>query len=138
MIERYFAVFVVGAIAGSIITYLIVTFEKRMVSRVRSRIETLGDYHGLNSAQYKTIHSKQMASDGEILAYYNWAKSLPRGRAYHRINRISMAAEGVICEKLFGLTIVDAMYIGVAKSETELRERLNMKIKEKATRDSMA
>jgi hypothetical protein len=66
--------FLLGAAIGSIITYWIVTREKRLISSVRKQIDFLAPLHELTPAQSHKGgplgHFSEIATDKEILAFY--------------------------------------------------------------------
>jgi hypothetical protein len=73
--------FALGAAISWLATYLVLTHEKRMISRIKSNLDSLAGYHNLTQHQYTQIHpplyggsaSIPLASDEQILNTYNWA-----------------------------------------------------------------
>ena len=106
--EGEFSAFVLGAVVGSIITYWNVTREKRLISSVRKQIDFLADLHEFTPDQSREASSSQIATDEEILRFCRWGSVGQRSgqtlaEAYRKLDPISLAAEGIICEKLLGL-----------------------------------
>ena len=78
--------FLVGATLGSVITYLIVTYEKRVVRRVRRCVEHFAMEHELAEHELRktcfpqgerhrqTTYRGTIGSDEKILALYDWAE----------------------------------------------------------------
>jgi hypothetical protein len=122
-----FGAFLVGATLGSAITYLIVTHEKRIVTRVRHCVDHFALEHELaqheyekarfpyNESRRQTIYPGTIGSDEEILALYNWAKKLRDDPMMNSSvkkklrNPIALAAEALICRELLGLEPADAV-----------------------------
>jgi hypothetical protein len=115
--EHGLSVFVAGAAIGSIVTYWIATREKRIILRIREKICYLGSFHELTTDQHRqTIRptaTLKMASDQEVLQCYHWAVNAKRNSIAGRnmLKKTSptlLAAETIICEKFFGLSMEDA------------------------------
>jgi hypothetical protein len=110
--------FLLGAAVGSIITYWIVTREKRLISRIRDNIHFLADLHELTPAQRRKagplLDFSEIATDKEILEFYRWGHELvkgkgPKGAEIDKLDPISIAAEGIIFDKLLELPRVLAV-----------------------------
>jgi hypothetical protein len=106
-----------AAAVGSVITHWIVTREKRLISRVRDNIHFLADLHELTPAQRRKagplLDFSEIATDKEILEFYRWAL-LARtdrlaGAEINKLHPISIAAEGIIFDKLLELPRVLAV-----------------------------
>src|SRR5262245_40500274 len=97
-----------GAAVGWAITYWYTTYEKRAILRVRHEIDHLGSYHKLSKPEYrKTLFpAKNLVSDEEVLEMYNWAMDVCRDikkKHKRKWSADKLAAEAIICEKLFNL-----------------------------------
>lgn len=110
MIPKYIVlVFILGAMVGWAVAYFVLTKEKRIVSNIRREIDYLGLYHDLPQTLYrKTIFPNPMVSDEEVLAAYRWALGYLGKIPKVKLPPKQLAAEVIICERLFGLTSRDA------------------------------
>jgi hypothetical protein len=117
-----------GVGLGAISTYWIVTRERRIISKIRGSIDFLSSYHTLTNAQNRQIqNSEALVSDKEILAYYRLSlecKTLSRKRPDDPINKkrpFTIAAEIIICERVFGLSHLEAIHALRGPNEDRLR-----------------
>jgi len=95
-----------GAAASGMITYYILTHEKRIIASVRRMISFLGDCHELTEREWRELGSNTIASDERIIAIYRWAKetrSRLKQESRIKISDISLTAEVIICEEFYGL-----------------------------------
>jgi hypothetical protein len=128
MTEQAIYAFFIGAAVGSILTYWYATREKRIIAEVRSRIETLGHFHDLTKAEHQKIIFNDVASNDEILAFYQWGQLVKREvKHLKKLDPIAVAAEA-ISEKLLGRTRHDAIKALLqAKSADDYRTLLPRK-----------
>jgi hypothetical protein len=95
--------FILGAGAGSIVTYYITTRDKRAIAEV-SPVHSM-----LLGAQKKLAPSqsaKTRLSDAQILEMYGWAQGIRTGMGLERPrpHPATLAALRIICKELLGLT----------------------------------
>lgn len=100
--------FLLGAAVGSAITYWITTYEKRAILRVRRQIDHLGLFHKLSRPEvFRTYFpAKNLVNDEEVLKMYYWAMNVGRDtkkQFKQKWSAESLAAEAIICEKLFNI-----------------------------------
>jgi hypothetical protein len=73
--------FALEAAISWLATYFILTHEKRMISRIKSELQSLAGYHNLTQHQYKQTlpplfggsATLPLASDEKLLTTYDWA-----------------------------------------------------------------
>ncbi len=123
IIENEIWAFVLGAAAGSIVTYYIATKEKRIVSKVRRDMSLLGSFHKLTQAQHlknsemssesSTRNPNESLSDARILKVHDWARRFKEAKYFEplELDPTRLAAEAIICEELLELTSHDAITI---------------------------
>jgi hypothetical protein len=125
--ERLIWALALGAAIATIIAYVTLTREKRIISNVRDRMRHLSDSHGLQYERAVFPQSTEVATDEEILALYRWAQEFGKS-ARTELDPIAIAAEALICEKLLGLSRFDVIKaLQNAKSAYELGTYLQKK-----------
>lgn len=129
--------FLLGAAAGSVVTYYITTREKRIISNVRRRIEALGALlsaeNVLTKAQYlKTSYPNQkLVSDQKISEIYGWAERIKKEMKLTSAP-IHLTTLVIICEGLLGLSWQDAIRVSKAELNSDgLPTALRSKVSEK-------
>jgi hypothetical protein len=103
-------VFALGAAISWLATYFILTREKRMISRIKSELQSLAGYHNLTQHQYgRTLPpllggaTLPLASDEKILTTYGWAVRIrEKSGSLKQLSPTILAAEVIICEQLWG------------------------------------
>jgi hypothetical protein len=92
--------------------------KKRMISRIKSELQSLAGYHNLTQHQYKQTlpplfggsATLPLTSDEKILTTYNWAVRIrEESGSLKKLSPTILAAEVIICEQLLGLTHVHAV-----------------------------
>jgi hypothetical protein len=130
--------FILGAGAGSIVTYYNMTRDQRAIRAVRREIDRYGLQLGvrkvITDAQckrtyYPSIVGREFVSDERVLDTYRWAQrwvKLPEVKKQKpRPNPETVAALDIICEELLGLSTNDATRaVFGAKLQDEVIDRL--------------
>ena len=113
MIDQITYAFLTGAAASGMITYCIVTHEKRTVASVRRSISWLGHHHKLTEGEWRRLEfDKKIASDEDIIAINRWAKAARRRLKKEegiKISDIGLTAEVIICEQFYELDHLAAL-----------------------------
>jgi hypothetical protein len=101
--------FALGLIIGALVTWWIETRERRIVSNIRSRIETIGLFCDLTNAQARSLIGPchWLACDEEIISLYHWGRKVRRSGI--KVDPKRLVALVIICEKLLGLSRTDAV-----------------------------
>src|SRR5215469_8257397 len=124
-IEAFILTFMLGAAAGSIVTYCITTREKRIIADVRRRINYVGTLltarNQLTHSQYrKTIYpNAELVSDKRILEVYDWAKRVKKAMKLKTAS-IHLTALVILCEELLGLSARDAVQASKTENPDDL------------------
>jgi hypothetical protein len=112
LITVFIAGAVVGAIPGSIITYLNLTRDKRLISRIRNEISERGCYLDLSGAQLRKVErpaaTAELVSDARILQVARWARAAQSELKLSPDLR-GLTATVILFEDLLGLTWQDAV-----------------------------
>jgi len=119
--------FILGAVAGSGITYWIVTREKRVVSKIRKVVSLLVAFLDIPEEKYRTylFSQSKLFGDDDVIAYYKWScrvlAAYPRKwrskDKIHKLGAIRIAAEGIVCERMLGVSRVDGCAALVAAKD---------------------
>jgi hypothetical protein len=112
--ENVIAAFIGGTVVGSIITYfytyLDLTREQRLISRIRNQISERGCYLDLSGAQRRKVENSaataDLVSDDGILEVYRWARRL---KSELKLPPEALTADTIIFQELLGLTSADAV-----------------------------
>ncbi|MBX3534557.1 MAG: hypothetical protein KF826_09415 [Xanthobacteraceae bacterium] len=107
--------FFIGAAMGSVVTYFLLTQEKRIIARVRNEICSLGIHHDVS---YRAVVSPDATlswvTDERVLEVYYWSKMIfdkkPKRVPKFKFNRYHLAAEVIICEKFLSLGSMEAFH----------------------------
>jgi putative transposase len=123
---------ILGAVAGSAITFWILTREKRAVSRIKKDVSLLVSFHDVPEKKYQQYlyNQSKLFRDDDVLAYYKWSCGVVA--AYpgkwrskdkiHKLGAIRIAAEGIVCEGMLGISRLDGVRALVgAKDLRDLR-----------------
>jgi hypothetical protein len=130
--------FILGAGAGSIVTYYNMTRDQRAIRAVRREIESYGLQLGVRKVitdgqckrtYYQSIVAREFVSDERVLDTYRWAQrwvKLPEVKKQkRRPGPETVAAVDIICEELLGLSTNDATRaVFGAKHQDEVVDRL--------------
>jgi hypothetical protein len=113
-----------GAAIGWLVTYWHLTKEKRIISSVRREIADLALYHNLTKDQYrKACYTEGLVDDQQIMQLYHWTqKRISTSTRLKKVGPIVVVAETIICEKVLGLSHIEAMRALLnAKDREDLR-----------------
>jgi hypothetical protein len=98
-----------GAAVAWLGTYLSLTRESRLISRIREDAAFLSLNHD-GGNYYNCGVGDRVVTDKEILKIYRWAnKTAPE----YKLNSERLTAETIVCEKILGLTLEVASYAAV-------------------------
>src|SRR5262249_13044626 len=132
--DQAFDAFFLGAALGSIVTYLYLTREKRLIARIRRDISLLGHYHELDKAQYRKIitdrATEELANEQQVLAVCEWSLLATKDEPLQHLQNVGperLAAETIICEELLGLTRADAIHALTASKTLDDLSKLRAK-----------
>ena len=107
--------FILGAGAASIVTYYIMSRDKRAIAEVRRYIDILGmllgDQKKLTPPQSANtrLPNAELVSDAQILKMCGWAQAVRMGLERPRPPPAMLAAIRSICEELLGYTDAEAI-----------------------------
>jgi hypothetical protein len=116
-IEALFWAFILGAAAGSIVTYYITTREKRVIANVRDYINIIGTWlvakgHLDENKYRKALNSSaELVSDKKILEIHSWAERFTKDQKL-KTDAVRLTAAVIICETLLGLPYGQAVKAG--------------------------
>jgi hypothetical protein len=137
----YYETLIAGAVSGSAFTYLwwMLTRNRRVVPEVRrllgeidKRFEDLQRVNALTPIQKKIAGFDRLITPDRALELYEWAERVRRSD--RKVDPVTLTAQAIICEKLLGLTRLDALHaIKQAKLEDDIRSHLPLKTPEGTT-----
>lgn len=128
--------FALGAALGWLVTYFVLTRDKRIVGEIKSKLELLAGYHDLTKEQYRRTMpplvggaALPLASDETILGIYRSVVRIQAdklsGQSLRRLSPTMLAAEIIICRELLGLTPVHAVRVLLrSKNLNEIKQNL--------------
>jgi hypothetical protein len=129
-IEHIIWAFLIGAGTASLITYYVLTLDKRAVSNVRRAIIRLGICHELTEHEYRKLNSPTIASDDRIMAVYEWATRVCQHLKKEdgiRIDRETLTAEVIICDEFYDIGSNDVVRALIKVRELLKTQKLPLK-----------